>query len=79
MKLYQLLNERYIFYDVNGDEVKVGDAVLFKKDGLGGNDGWSKGIISNIDGKKIKVNSLEAKDGQSEEVVIQSWKLIDKI
>lgn len=77
MKLSQL-NE-YVFLDKNRDEVKIGDSVLFKTDGLGGSDGWTKGIVKSIDGKVIEVTNLEVKAGGPSTLFVKKWINIDKV
>lgn len=76
MKLHTL-NE-YMFLDKNRDTVKVGDVILFQKDGYGGQDGWAKGIVKNIDGNTILITNLEAKAGEPTETTVKTWKKIDK-
>lgn len=75
MKLKHL-NE-YTFWDKDGDEVKVGDTILFQHDGIGKKDSWVKGIIDNINGKKITVINFEAKTGEPDKILVKDWKKID--
>jgi len=77
MKLNHL-NE-YMFLDKNRDKVEIGDSILFKVDGLGETDGWTKGLVKSINGNVIEVTNLEVKPGSPSTLFVKKWKNIDKI